>query len=85
MLQPPVYIEGIAFYQNHFDKKLRYMNYERIYSVEEIAKARGVGNAAIRKHIREGRLPAERVGQRTFYVREHDLAHFNPRSWRKRK
>jgi hypothetical protein len=53
--------------------------------LRKIAKTRGVGNAAIRKHIREGRLPAERIGQRTFYVREHDLANFNPRPYRKRK
>lgn len=61
------------------------MNLERIYSVADAAKIRGVGDEAIRRHIRSGKLPAERVGQRTFYVREHDLAHFNPRPYQKRK
>jgi excisionase family DNA binding protein len=59
------------------------MNLERIYSVEEIAKIRGVGAEAIRHQIRIGRLPAARAGHRTFYVREHDLEHFNPRPYRR--
>jgi excisionase family DNA binding protein len=61
------------------------MNLERIYSLEEIAKIRGVGTEAIRRHVKSGALPAQRIGQRTFYIREHDLAHFNPRPYRKSK
>jgi excisionase family DNA binding protein len=43
-------------------------------TTEEVGQELGVSDATIRRWIRDGRLPAIRVGQRSYRVRRADLA-----------
>ncbi len=51
-------------------------NMSRMYSAAEIAQKLGVHQMTVRGWIRDGKLPARRIGGRTVRVDESDLSTF---------
>ncbi len=56
---------------------LRYQtNMDGLMSVEEAARVLGIKPAMLRRYVQQGRLPAHRVGKRTFALRHEDVQAF---------
>jgi len=57
---------------------------ERLYSIPEAAEVKGVSRTAIALAVKEGRIPATRVG-RAWVIRESDLEGYTPNKNKRRK
>ena len=51
---------------------------DAIYTTEDVARILAVTPSTVRRHIRQGRLPASKIGLKRYYVRGADLLKLVP-------
>ncbi|OGF97673.1 MAG: hypothetical protein A2Z06_01310 [Candidatus Glassbacteria bacterium RBG_16_58_8] len=57
----------------------------KVYEVEDLSKILGLTEVAIRRYIRAGRIPGQKIGKRWYVSDENLKAFINPKPVREAK